>query len=1612
MTARAPSPLSTGGAGTVFEQHVGAMFLALLLTRGIPAIFRDCQVEEVGFQTRRLGWETDDLLVTCSSRSGPRRLAMQSRRSFTVGKSDGCKETIQKFWNDFNADRFNPDRDALVLATLHRTGNLGGLASLLDCARSSPGPADFKDRLETPGFVSDAARGCHQHIRSVVDNADSGSASDEMIWRFLRTVYVLFLDFTTDTAQQEATVTQWLAQSSGDPDAVDAARATWHELVAVAADAAPRAKPLCHSDLPVGMRERYGAIPVPVLQPLVDHSTTILNGIHSTIGGETTLPRTEVTTEAAMALGDRVVALTGPPGSGKSALAKAVIGQHSDSHLCLSFRATEFAKSHIDDVLPGPISGERFRLFVGAQERVLVHVDGLERLLECPVRDAFGDLVDMAERCPNVSLVLTCRDTEMENAAAAFFGRSQLMCRRVKVPPLSADEMERVGREVPGLGDPLSRRELARIMSTPYVLDMAARMDWSDRQNFPSDTRAFQKKWWSETVRKDGETAGGMPDRRERTLVDLAVRRARELRPSVPTDGMDAEALDGLRKDGIVAVEDGGLAAPAHDVIEDRAVICWLESRATRHEWAAHSMAKDIGTHPAVRRGFREWLRERLDTDSAEADRFVLAAYDDGSLPRSFREDVLISVLLSGSVRDFVSRQKDRMLADDARLLVRMMHLTRVACTKAPGPSDGQPRREPALPEPEGEAWPVLLEVIDCNIERLLPGHYRQIRRLLERWANRAQSPTMPEGAVPAIRVAYRLLHIPSFRSDDTRRILEIIAGVPRADSGRFLGMVEQASSQSELRNIALGKFRDILMGRLGFPACRDFPKEMAGFVRSSCIPEEPDTDSTWTWHEKFSPEFKFGLYPHASSDYKHFSAFRGLFWPLLRLHPDVGIRLVLDLVNHAGDWYGTKGEDAVPRIVVSVPGHGGVMQWADDRLWQAYRGASEAPYVIACALMALEHWLLKRCEHGHDMEYMLSRILRESRNVMTAGVVASVCSAHPNLCGAVPLALLKSKDCISLDRSRVKKEGDTPLGRYAATSREDRYCDDERRKSNELPHRRRDLESLARKLRLPNPEGAPPDGEGADTGRTAAFDAGNTDEHLQDHGAPGAEDLRVDAPASLYDWGLKRWRRDPESGAETWQLALALARDGAEPYVESDRVYFTNNGPPVVAAVCVRDHWEEMSADERMWCAGALAAEVGRYSDDRDYGASVLSFSADSDSIAARSLPKILAGDPDNETILAAVARSLTHESPAVRLNSAKGVGEHLEPRHSSLVLRCAGAVAMLSNLLAGNGQRRPQEGRESIADRSGGGRDAPELARRALVDRSIDTEGELENLDLASRRGRDAAVSIMHMLGRAPDLPVTERFIARLGRAVVDTWTKEHETLGGPDQEFSRNAAGGLAEVILSLPRTMLDYCRPFLDAVDARPDRVASFIGSLATHMDGSSAGLPFWDVWRAFADRITKAPWAPGIVSNDSKGAELVRRMMFGTGWFEGPRRWECLAGHEERVGEFVGRLPPTPHVLASFAHYLYVSGAGSNPVPLKAVAGCLRAGDPAELLYNEYTVYSLAHVLQRYVYGRPATLKEDPTLRDDTLLILDRLVDAGSPAAYMMRDDFATPNVGK
>ena len=1674
-----PSPLATGGAGTTFEQHVGATFLVLLLIRGIPPIFRNCQVEKVSFQTRHLGWETDDLLVTCSTDTGGRRqLAIQAKRRFAVGgSSTDCVQTFQGFWKDFKVtERFDQDKDALVLATPRSSNALDGLGSLLECARNSSSVEDFAHRLATSGFLSRKAKDCQKTIRSIVEKLDSSDIDGMEFWRFLKTIHILFLDLTSSTAQQVAVCKQQLALAIGSSNAASGAEATWNELLGIAAASASGARILNRSDLPSAMCALHNASQAPrtALQALTEHSNTTLNAINSTIAGEVTLPRKETITKAVGALDEnQVVVLTGPPGCGKSALAKAVVQQQESNHVCLSFRAEEFAEIHIDRVLQGLITGQQFAILMGARGRVLVHVESLERLLEHSTRDAFTDLVVMAKMYPNIRLLLTCRDHSGTTALAALFEQKQLACDVVEVPPLHEEEMEEVTNKLPRLAIPMSSPELRRLLRVPYFLDMAAGIDWSEQQSMPKDIKAFREKCWSVVIRNDVLTASGLPDKRERALVDLAVRRARELRPLVATDNIDVGALDSLHKDGIVIKKESGFAAPAHDVIEDWAVIHWIESLATRHEWQALPISEDVSWHPAIRRGFREWLKESLDGDIEKADRFVLSAYEDSSLPQHFCDDVLVSVLLSHSARDFILRQKDQLLTDDARLLIRLIHLARVACKKAP-----KRLGVPIMPlsvslEPEGEAWTALLETVADERDRLMPTHIEPILELLEDWSHGvSMNSSMPDKAIQIGQIACSLLtQLGDYHNDEFRkRVLRVIARVPRSNGKSLIGLVERASSGSEQRNRLLGEFSKFLIdGTDGAPACRDFPEQMARLTLSWCCISEHDLRHASRSDFSAGIEPDFGLRASIHFNFLPKSAIRGPFLPMLTHHPHTGLRFVLDLVNHAGDWYGnrkwpaTRLEPAHP-ITISIPDRGEVRQWANERLWLAYRGVSITPNVIQCALMALESWLLKMCVDSIPVESWLLRILLESNNVMATAVVASVCNAYPGLCGTAAFALLKSRKCIELDRLRMAKEYESAWVALPGPLPMDGLYNGERRRSNALTHRRHDLEVLSLKLqskgraeqiqeiidghlakmphearrtdedrlwllalhrmdfrRLKIGNMASSSGGGgseneAGESRAVPLVIGEMDADLQDFVNTGAKESQQSSVAiSLLSWGLEQWNQKSKSeDDDSWRAFLALARDAHQGKDASGNGEFLKDGQGIVAAVCVRDHLEDIAGDDRQWCIGALVAEVGRDSDSENSTVYISDNPMSPDRHAAYVLPKILSCDPGNTEILEAVARAITHASSQVSTWASEGIAEYLEPEHQSLTLSCAGAVAMRSNLLARNEQLLTRNGMRRFSGERQDAQNALKQVREALVQGSINAEHELVELDPTSWYGRYASERIFLMLGKAPDLALTKNLFVKVGQAVVDAWVADSEN---PSEtinfESIYSMINTLAGIALTMPPSIaLFCCQPFLDAVDGHPDVVANFIEMLLMQ---ENKRLPnetcFWAVWQAFAVRIVDTSWSSRVHSSHSTGAKLVDKMLPKTGGEDGLRSWRPLVGHEHRINAFVTRLPAVQPVLAGFVHYLCEVGESSLPDAFIVVAGRLREGNPAKLLDNENTVFYLESLLQRYVYGQPMRLKTDPNLRAAVLTILDQLVDAGSSAAYRMRDDFVTPSVG-
>ena len=89
------SPISTGGSGVHFESHVGAYFLASVLTggsvRGLPSGTTSIAVK---FQRAFEGSPLDDVIVHGTSIAGRSTLSLQVKRTFTFGDNELFDEVM------------------------------------------------------------------------------------------------------------------------------------------------------------------------------------------------------------------------------------------------------------------------------------------------------------------------------------------------------------------------------------------------------------------------------------------------------------------------------------------------------------------------------------------------------------------------------------------------------------------------------------------------------------------------------------------------------------------------------------------------------------------------------------------------------------------------------------------------------------------------------------------------------------------------------------------------------------------------------------------------------------------------------------------------------------------------------------------------------------------------------------------------------------------------------------------------------------------------------------------------------------------------------------------------------------------------------------------------------------------------------------------------------------------------------------------------------------------------------------------------------------------------------------------------------------------------------
>jgi hypothetical protein len=502
---------------------------------------------------------------------------------------------------------------------------------------------------------------------------------------------------------------------------------------------------------------------------------------------------------------------------------------------------------------------------------------------------------------------------------------------------------------------PLANPGLKRLLRSPFLLDKAAKMAWTGAEATQGDERGFRTQCWRQVVRRDDRAIDQLPSRRARTFVDLALRRARALAPYVPIGTLDPTAMEELQRDSVVTADpqDANAAAPAHDVLEDWAVVTWLQDTYAATGHAVAALASAIDGVPAFRRGYRKWLAEMIECEPVTTDRFILAVFADATLPGYFRDDTMVSTLLSSNAEAFVVRQQDSLLDEDAKALVRVMHLLRVAGKKRPAWLPAGLAATSELLLPDGNAWAAVLKVVADHFDTLAQRNITLIVGFLEDWSRVVSiANPSPLGQEDAATIALGMIGLLNTYSGDgiRDRVMTVLAKIPSAKPAEFLDLLGRGASRAESDRTARSFAGLIVPGLNGYPACRAFPAEMAQLTTGCLCIDSTNNASDEGGYSPTEIEQYFGLKDHYTFKFFPSSAVRGPFLALLQADVDVGLTFVIDFANHAGRWYGERlyPSDALERAwqcTLTLP-TGPVTQWINPRLWNLFRGTSVGPEV------------------------------------------------------------------------------------------------------------------------------------------------------------------------------------------------------------------------------------------------------------------------------------------------------------------------------------------------------------------------------------------------------------------------------------------------------------------------------------------------------------------------------------------------------------------------------------------------------------------------------------------------------------------------------------------
>lgn len=1073
------SAFQKGGGGTNFEQNVQTAFLVTMLVGGDVPCVPSSTIAEIALQVTNQGFETDDLMIVAKSVNEEHRLLIQIKHeiAFTL-KSALWREVLTAFWKDFNNTSFNKRKDKLIVVCGGLTKNdRNHLKTLFNWANTHSCASDFLSEVNR----IKAKREQLDVFRTILKEANNNTElADENLWEFVKCVDVLEYDFLNEGSVSKTNFLNLIKLCKNKESVLDEEK-IWSSLYYYVSDTNLNGGSITLES--VKDQDFYKQFDITKILPysnaiikLQKDSNAILRPIKSSVGygdDEIHFQRTELLERLSNTIkNSQFTFVVGKPGMGKTAVIKDLLKKDYSNASIFVFRADQFNAQTLANVFSSIGINESIEDIFSCVSLIperIVFIDACEKLLESDPECAFREFLALIKTHPDVKVVLTSRKYAF-NLLSLKFDISCEEQQTIEIPPIGDNEFKMVSDRYANLNILAKNERIKELLLCPKYLDFALRTIDQTKNDLSSlSVVGFKELLWNKLVADSQNTKNGMPIKREKAFMSIAVKRAKEMKLfTKPDDNIDAEALVCLEKDEVIFQEkDNRKYSPTHDILEDWALIRYVSEKFDDCQ-NPKDFLNSLGTEPAIRRAFRLWVEDYLNENNNRLIELIRMSYADDSIGNYWADEMLTAVFRSDNCAYFFEAFENELLLNDCTFFNKCLNVIKTCCKESFSVNNNR------FLVPIGDGWKRTLLFISNHFQQLdtikLP-----IITFITDWYSKLvlkyKTVDVEEQKAAKSIVLFYIGEIENgslvLRDDEhLHGLISILFDLASISQTDIRSLIERCYKHKK-ESWQLGSFYNKVKVMV-----------LSGIGNFRLIKELPDLIIEVAWKEwKYIPEDekinnnRIFVPPHQLSgdecwgiktNHGYFPSgiYKTPFYNLLKQYPIKSLAFIIEFVNYAVDFYinasNTRYKHGFTKVDVVIDDETVVSKYACAELWMAFRGFSVTSHLLESLLMSFEKFLMeiagmKSEESRNVLKYVFDYVIKNSNNVAPLAVLSSVTMAYPKEVGTAMLPLLGTKEFYDWDLDRALHEHSS----MAPMDNKILFAQKERFESNQLPHRK-----------------------------------------------------------------------------------------------------------------------------------------------------------------------------------------------------------------------------------------------------------------------------------------------------------------------------------------------------------------------------------------------------------------------------------------------------------------------------------------------------------------------------------------------------------------------------